>query len=259
MAFFNLIVKQERSPDDPEGIMESLRNLQTELTSSAHYTRQEDREKNIDKTIGLIQKYFVKKEPPVLHHGAGLAIDLVNSLRRSRIETSRYECKQGILRLDKSREWDKDLVHRIVETICGIANVGPESDGYIFVGVADKSKDADRIKELDKIDPIPIRDRYVVGVGREASILGVSLEDYVDKLLGKIRSSSLSDPLKRHVLTQVDIIDYKGYSVIRFKIPAQEEVSFVGQTAFLRDGSSTIKAKGRELLSIDKLFQKRRD
>ncbi len=124
MAFYELVVHQERSPTDPKRIMHSLRNLSKDITSSAHYTKTEDREKNINKTIGLIQKYFVKKEPPVLRHGPGLALDFENSVRRSRIETPRYEFKQGLLRLSPKREFDKDLIPRLIETICGIANLG---------------------------------------------------------------------------------------------------------------------------------------
>jgi hypothetical protein len=95
MAFFDLVVKQERSPSDPKAIMQALTNLHGDMIKTAHYSKTEDREKNIDKTTGLIQKFFVKKEPPALRHGPGLALDFENSLRRSSIETARYEFKQG--------------------------------------------------------------------------------------------------------------------------------------------------------------------
>lgn len=139
IAFFELIIDRECSPFEPKGIMEALDNLQKKLELSAHYTTTADREKNIDQTKGLIQKYFAKKEPPVLGHGVGLAVEFENSLNRSRIETPRYEFKQGLLRLSKEREYDNNLITVIIETICAIANLG-ESNGYIFIGVADSEK-----------------------------------------------------------------------------------------------------------------------
>lgn len=50
---------------------------------------------------------------------------------------------------------------------------------------------------------------------------------------------------------------YKGHSVIRIPIPAQSEMSFVGDKAFTRKDFSTVEVKGQELLAVSKLFQKR--
>ncbi len=256
MAFFDLIIRQETSPVDPTSIMNALRGLQQKLDLSGHYTTTEDRERNINQTIGLIQKYFARREPPVLGHGAELAVDFVNSLRRSRIETSRYECKQGLLDLASERKFNQNLLERIIETICGIANLGSDSDGYIHIGVTDSKKDADRIEEIDRIKPIEINGRYVVGIDREAKLLNKTIEQYVKVLINAIQNSALTEPLKTQVLAKFDTISYKGYSVIRITIPAQTAMSFVGKIAFTRKDSSTISIEGPELLAIFQLFQK---
>src|SRR5665648_1298320 len=100
--FFYLIVKEEKSPAEPERIISALSKLQKQMISTANYSVAADREKNINRTIGLIQKYFVKKDPPVLRHGSGLALDFENSIRRSKIESNRYECKQGFYELTEN-------------------------------------------------------------------------------------------------------------------------------------------------------------
>ena len=257
MAFFNLIIHQECSPFEPKGIMDALTNLQKKLNLSSHYTTTAQREKNIDQTKGLIQKLFVKKEPSVLGHGVGLAVDFENSLNRSRIETPRYEFKQGLLRLSKQREYDNNLIPGIIERICAIANLGPDSNGYIFIGVADDKEDADKIQNLDKIHFVDVNGIFVVGIDREASILKITIEDYVRQVVNGIRNSQLSEPLKTQVLASIDIPLYRGFSVVRITIPAQTEVSFVGQRAFSKEGSSTAEIIGPRLLSINELFQKR--
>jgi uncharacterized protein with ParB-like and HNH nuclease domain len=254
MAMHHLVIVDELSPDDSKKIMAALKNLQSDIKTTAKYSKTEDRVRNIDKTKGLISRYFVKKDPPMLRHGAGLALDLENSLRRSKVETGRYECKQGFVDLSPKRSVDKNLPNKILETICGIANLGPDSDGFIFIGVADKKGDADRIKEIDKVDCVTVGSRYVVGVEREFSILKCDHESYVDRILSFIRNSDLSDTLKHQVLTQVDYVDYKGLSVIRIRIPAQKEMSFLGEVAYTRENSSTVEAKGKKLLSINSLF-----
>ncbi|MBE9042136.1 DUF262 domain-containing protein [Oscillatoriales cyanobacterium LEGE 11467] len=256
MAFFDLIINQELTPCDPTEIMQSLKNLQNTLNIARRHTKVSDRKKNINKTKGLIQDYFLKQEPSALGSGSELAIAFKNSLLRSRMETSRYECKQGLLNLSKNRSLNKKLIEQIIKTICGIANVGPESDGYIHIGVADCLKDSDRIKSLDEIHPIEINKRYVVGIDREAKIQNKKIEDYVKILTNAILNSNLSKPLKNDVLAKFDTISYKGYSVVRITIPPQADVSFVGDIAFTRKDSSTVKVEGAELIAVSRRFQK---
>jgi Schlafen, AlbA_2 len=245
-----------RSATDPKAIMSALKNLHDDMIKTAHYAKTEDRVKNIDKTTGLIQKYFVHKEPPALQHGPGLALDFENSLRRSSIETSRYEFKQGILRLSPERALDVDLFPRLIQTICAIANVGPDAPGFIYVGVADKEADGQKIELLDKVTPLRVGQRFVVGIDREVKILKVKTDDYIQKIITAIRASVLSEPLKTQVLTRIDVVTYRELTIIRIKIPTQNEVSFVGNDSFVRQNSGTIKVEGKVLLALNALFQK---
>ena len=257
MAFFELIIKLDLLPANPQQIMRELGNLQKTLDLSRRYATTKDRKRNINKTKGLIQDYFAKKDKSTLGQGAELIQTFKNSLLRSRIETTKYECKQGLMDLSPTnRKLNNDLLPRLVETICGIANSDPENDGYIFLGVADKKLDAEKIKNLDGINPIEINDRYVVGIDREARVSGKTLEDYVGILMNTIRKSDLTDPLKTQVMTKIDTIDFNGLSVIRINVPSQKQVSFVGEKAFIREDSSTVEAKGPKLVAVSHVFQK---
>lgn len=255
MSFFNLVVKEEKSPAQNDKIISAIAGLQKEMIASAKYSKSEDRVKNVNKTIGLIQPYFVKKDPPVLRHGAGLSLDFENSIRRSKVESNRYECKQGICDLSTDRKINTDIFTKLVNTICGISNLGPDSDGYLFIGVADKKNDADRIKQLDNITPIEINTRYVVGIDREISLMNKSIDDYVNLIMSQIKNSQLSDPLKSQVLSQIDIVDYRGLTIIRLRIPAQDQISFVGSDCFSRENSQTILIQGPTILALNKLFK----
>jgi hypothetical protein len=254
MALHDLIVRLHKSPDDPKGIVAGLKKLAGKLHKGAHYETTENRIHNINLTKGLIQDHFVDKVPPVFGHGPSLALDFENALRRSRIESSRYEFKQGILRLDQDRSIDNALLSRIVETICGISNLGPDSDGYLFVGVADKEKDALRIQALDDVVARKVSDHYLVGIDREARLQGVSLDNYVQKLISALQNSALSEPLKTQVLSSFDTITLYGFTVIRITIPAQKEISFLGDKSFHRKGSNTVEISGKQLLAVSKLF-----
>lgn len=258
MAFYNLLVKEDLSPCDNNLLFENLKNLQSKIKMSTHYTNVEDRKKNIALTEGLIRGTFVKKEPSSLNHGAGLALDFENSIRRSRIETPRYEFKQGFLRLSEDRKYDKKLENQIIYTICAMANIGPDTEGYIYIGVADKESDSKRIKTLDGIEPIQISNHFVVGVDREAKLLGVSVENYCRKVLSFIQESKLSEDLKISVLSKIDIIDYKGLTIIRICVPKQNELSYCGDDVYIRQYNNTIKLEtAKEILAVNTTFLKR--
>ena len=256
MAFFDLIVIKRKSPEQPENILKVLESLDNKLTKGTHYETTENRKTNINLTKGLIQDYFVDKVPPVLGHGPSLTIDFENALRRSKIETPRYEFKQGILRLDNNRSEDVDILIRIVETACGIANLGPDSDGYIFFGVADREAHADRIETLDGIQKRKIAEHFLVGIERETKILKISLDEYVKKVVTAFQTSKMTDPLKTQILSSFDAITIQGLTCIRIRIPKQEDISFVDGKAYYRENSSTIEIQGQRLVSVSKLFNR---
>jgi hypothetical protein len=58
------------------------------------------------------------------------------------------------------------------------------------------------------------------------------------------------------VLSQLDVIDYKGRTVVRLVVPKQINISFVGDQAFSREGSQTMKVEGRALLALQSQFNK---
>lgn len=256
MAFYDLLVRQNKSPVDSKGIIEALKNHQSEVIPSAHYAKSEDRVRNINKTIGLIQGYFAYKEPSALKHGSGLAIDFENSLRRSRIETPRYEFKQGLVGLVDDPTFNSKLLDRIVNTICGIANLGPTSEGFIYLGVADTKSDAERIKVLYGTEYFEITDHYVVGIDREVQKMKLTTERYLEKIVDHIRSSGLPEPLKTQVLTQIDTVSYKNYTIVRIKVPTQSQMSFIGNDAYVREGNQTIKIEGKKIVAVNDLFNK---
>ncbi|SEN56780.1 Putative DNA-binding domain-containing protein [Loktanella fryxellensis] len=255
MTFFDLIIKESMFPDDSKKIMSCLNNLTNKIEVGQKQTKAEDRRTNINISKGLVRDQFVKKDMAAFQHGPGVILDFENSISRAKTETSRYEFKQGFLRLDDSRKMDENILKTIIETVCAIANVGPDANGYLYIGIADKDTHATRIAELDGVVPVRVRHVNVVGVEREATILGKSLDDYVRLLTDHIGQSGLMEPLKTMMATSIDSITYKGLEIIRVRIPAQTNMSFLGDDAFFRTGSETKKATGPQIAAIAEKFR----
>jgi hypothetical protein len=254
MAVYDLIMRQGQVPFAPEKVMVALKNMSARINVGQKHVKTEDRQTNVKVVKGLIADCFAKGDVPSLGHGPGLIFDFENSIRRSRTETSKYEFKQGILRLYSERAIDYQFIDSLVETICGIANVGPGVDGFLYLGIADKPADAKRIEQLDGFAPSIFEHIQIVGIDREAKVLKLTLDRYIKIIEDAISKSSLSEPLKTHVRTGMDVVAFKGMSVLRIRLPAQAAVSFMGDRCFYRTGSSTVEAKGPQIAAIAKLF-----
>lgn len=108
---------------------------------------------------------------------------------------------------------------------------------------------------MDNIVPIEISTHKVVGIDREAKILGLSVEDYCRKIIGFIKSSKLSPALISSILSNIDIIDYHSMSVIRIKVPAQSEISYLDDDVYDRQYNDTVKIESHKtVMAIAKRF-----
>ncbi|APW63526.1 hypothetical protein BSF38_05098 [Paludisphaera borealis] len=256
MAFYELIFKEGMTPvaESEDTIMQCLTDLSDKIAVGKKNLKTAARQTNVNITKGLIRDQFVRSDSSVLTHGPAMSFDFENSIRRSRTETGRYEFKQGLLRLDKTKTRDPNILQVIVETICGIANCGPHADGYLYIGIADTQKDAARVQEIYNSNPVEFDRVFLVGVDREATQLGLSLDTYVSQICNHIANSGLSDPLKTQVGTNIDVIKYKEVSIVRVRIPRQSQVSFVDDICHIRNGSSTVVATAPQTSAVTTSF-----
>jgi hypothetical protein len=254
MAFHGLMFTDGLAPANPPAIMKSLTDLATRIQVGQKHIKTEDRKNNVSVAKGLIRDGFTKQDVVSLGHGPGLIFDFENSLRRSKTETSRYEFKQGVLRLDGGRQVDESFIESLIRTMSAIANLGPDADGFVYLGIADNAKDTARIIEIDGLTPIRFEHVDIVGIDREAKALGRPLDRYMRILEDAISGSDLGEPLRTQVLASIDVVSYKGLSVVRFRVPQQREPTFVGDRCFIRVGSATKLASGPEIAAVSRLF-----
>ena len=189
--------------------------------------------------VGLLGGHVVDTDLVGVYRNQSVA-DIDATIRRSAIELPDFELKQGLLALSTPREANPNLIAKVAATICAISNNGPLQGGTIIVGVTDKPTDAETIVRLDGITPRKVGTRSVVGVNREAKILGETPEKYFARWKLGIENSALSSPLKEDVLYSLSYHDYFGLGVIVITVPPQRELAFVGNTTYSRKGSETV-------------------
>lgn len=226
----------------------ALSGLAEKLEVGKKNSSPQDRRKNINQVKGLLSDFFVEKNNSITG-GSEERVDAI--IRQSHVESSQFELKQGAVDLSENRRWDDRNVENIIHTMAAIANNGLDENGYLLVGVADKPADVNRIRELDGVEAIDVANVQIVGVEREARLLGLSTEDYVKKWRIAIQNSGVSEPLREDLLRSMNHFNYRGLGVLVFKIPPQTEVSRVDEDRiFYRESDET-----REATDLDAKFR----
>lgn len=255
-AYYELIIKEGKIPDDFEKIRSSLNNSQKALTMQAHYTTTADREANIGKMIGLIQKHFVKNDVAALGGAHSLVVDIENSLRRSKYETSRYEFKIGCCELSEPPVVDEGMFEKLARTAAAIANTSPDADGYIYLGVADKESAANRVNKIFGSNVYKIGEVFFVGLNHDLACMKVNMEHYVKRLIKEISATPLADPLKTQLITSLEHAEYRGAPFVRLRVPKQSELTLYDGEYPIRKDSNTVNMSAAEAMSQSKLFSK---
>ena len=255
LAIHELYFREDMVLSDFSKAAAGLNNVQSNMNTSRNALSRDQRRGNIDLVKGKIRDSFGKGDVSKIAFGKTREIDIENTVRRSAIENPTFEMKQGILRLNNDREVDENVFAKVMQTICAIANIGSGFKGAIFIGVADSSSDAERIKHLDNVDATELAGRWIVGIGREAKIMELTIEKYYQKWRDSISNSALTDDLKASVLAKLDLVNYRDKEVIMIHVEAQSQPSFLNDKLYVRRGDQTVEAPATEVLGVAKRFK----
>ncbi len=70
------------------------------------------------------------------------------------------------------------------------------------------------------------------------------------------KNSKMDDPLRTQILSQIDIIQYMEYSIIRVRIPKQDKLTLVDDKVFVRNNNDTKELTNtKEILAMSKMFK----
>lgn len=242
-------MKDQKVVSNYEGVYASLADLSERIDTGRKSTSPDERRKNIDSVKGLISIHFVPSKKTTVIYGNHATSDIEAIIRRSEIELSDYELKQGILTLFPTRSEDQSVFSKVIKTLCAIANNGSGRSGKLIIGVTDKEEDAKKIEQLDGIPLRKVGKRFVVGVAREAKFLALSAEEYFSRWKHAIRNSEMSEQLKNSVLSNMDYNDFYGLGVIVITVPSQNQLSYLGEEVYWREGDATVQATSPKLIA----------
>lgn len=185
MALHELIIRESKAPSNNLKIIQAITGLNKNIQADTKHVRSDGRAKNVALTKGLIQQNFYDSSPSLLNHGTGLIMSFENDLRRSKIESQKFEFKQGFLTLHGECPMNVKLLDKLVEIACSMGNIGKMRDhpASIYIGISDKPQDSVRITEFFDVSPIRFEEKDIFGIEHEAKHLNILTEDYIKKII----------------------------------------------------------------------------
>jgi hypothetical protein len=250
MSFHRLFIQRKKKIHDYDAVKRALNNVDRTINTSRSSTAPKERRRNVDLITALIEPHFIEGDLSQAVYNNHTSLDIEVLIRKSEIELSDYELKQGIVSLDDARQINDEALEKVLRTISAIANNGKGRTGRVILGVSDKDADTKRIKQLDNVEPRRISKRDIVGVNREAKAVGCTVEEYYTKIKDRIKNSPISEPLRSHVLSSIDYNSFYGYGLVIITVVAQAELSFYADDVYWREGDATVKAENQKQVAL---------
>jgi hypothetical protein len=237
LAMYQLLIEQNKRIESRDGVALSLRNAASNITiQEGGRWGADNRTHAVNSMVGVLQSHFVDSnatDPAV----ARWVLQFENLLANSFTEQPMYDFKQGFLRLDGVATLDQGAVQKVLETLVGIANIGPRVTGYVVIGVADKVGDANRVRDLYGVQSTVYRGFHVVGIAHEATKLERTLDQHFQWLADLVAQSQISEPLRGFIKNNLRLIRYHDKAIFLMQARGQASPSHIGGRYFDRSGA----------------------
>ncbi|WP_177246860.1 DUF262 domain-containing protein [Mycobacterium malmoense] len=207
-----------------------------------------------DSVKAVLRPYFEPSDDPAAERARETATEFEIELQMALTEQALFELKQGFTRLDSSKTFDDDAFESILRTASAMANKGPNTRGFIIIGVADRHSDAARIAEIYGVAPIKVGAYEVTGTQHELTALGRSRDEHLRWLVDRIKASKLEQPFASRLAESLTLFDYKGYLIWTLRPEAGLNPTSWDGRFHVRQGNSTIELQGQQLVELMRRF-----
>lgn len=258
MAFYELMYRDGMRVADYEKAARALVNIgqgALQVPGGGGDWGADQKRTAIDGVKGVLRSSFEKSGAADDLGQFSYASQLETLLGNALVEQQQFDSKQGLLQLGSGRKLDEGCLRQIGETLSAMANSGPLSVGYVALGIADNSGDAARVTQLDGVVPISYRGFHMVGIEREARVLGKNLNEYWLWIIQKLASMSVLDrDVARSIGAASRLVSYHGLAVGLLRVNGQSQPVMYDGKLFERRGSSTVLVDPSDYLGVYRRF-----
>ncbi len=243
LALFELLIKEKMIITNYERLIKILDRIginHLQGISDSNW-KAKTRIQKIQAVRGIISSCFKKKKGSDVTKENWI-LELDNMVRLSRIEGTQYDFKTGFHDLNTGK-YNKALVPKIVEILTAEVNKGPETKGYVVVGVTEGETSLKMFQKLYKTSSskkFEGTDFYITGVQHEIEKYydgsGDKLQDIV---LTSIRKTPIEDSVKNEIMANFRMAKYGNNDIIIFELSSHDKPVLFNDTIYVRNGNQT--------------------
>lgn len=243
LALFELLIKDKKIVSNYNELLKSLDSIALHHLKgiSDSSWKASTRYQKIQAVKGILLPYFKKKVGSDVTKENWI-FELDNIIRLSRIEGTQYDFKTGFHNL-QTGEFNKELVLKIVEILTAEVNKGPNSKGYVIVGIIEGDDALAKFREHYSTthgEKFEGTDFYITGIQDEIKkYYGDSGDKLQNDVLNIIRKAPIEDSVKNEIMTNFRMVKYRDDDIIVFELSSRNSPVFYNDTLYVRNGNQT--------------------
>lgn len=248
LALYELLYKEHKHVSNMEELIKHLDGIGTNIlkgivkdawTSDTRYNR-------IQAVKGLISPYFKESRGEDVAKDSWV-LEIDNIMRLSTLEGSQYDFKAGFHNFTDSR-FNTELVKRCVRLLTAAVNKGPNTHGYVLVGICESKASYDSFRAFYNTESgskYQNTDLYVTGIDEEVKrFYGGSYDNFQNAIISIIKKEPIEDDVKHFIITHLRFPKYYGVTLMMMELQSGDHPVTYEDTYFERQGNNAIKVEG---------------
>lgn len=250
LSMYNLIVRKNLKIISQYEVLKILDGITDNVTLSqggGNWSAIE-RENSVNAISGMLEKCFAEntEDPAVVKWST----ELETILRQSEIEQASFDFKIGFYSLS-SQEFGQQAFDKSIKTLTAMANRGPNTIGYVIVGVADKEGDAIQLASInEKYSAIKKDNHFITGVDYDIDTSGLSPDRYFQKIIQLLEQQPIDSIYKTYIGNNIRFLKYGGKNIVIFKVKGLTSAAIYGEDYYERKGANLEKIPARRISEL---------
>lgn len=249
LALYELVVVEHMVIADVHGLVDVLHGLGKTQLSGLKKKNNWDaktRYKYIKAVKGIMENHFKKGDGEDVAR-ENWALELENILRLSKVENGNYDFKSGFRNLADGR-FNRELIQKCVKTLTAMVNKGPNTNGYVIVGVTEGEaslKEYQKCYRTSNHKKFGNTDFYITGIDNEVDkYYKGSIDNYWKDIINVIKEEPIDAETKQFILNNMKIPTYYNNCVLVLSLRSAEKPITYNDTYYLRNGNNNDEVKG---------------
>lgn len=254
-----LIIDEHLELSDVTGAREALRGVGSkhiDIPAGGGTWVAGSKSRNAEVVAGLLRKHMRPASAGSDPSTERTAHEVRNLLTAATVEFSLVEFKQGFTELADTPTLSAATLKEVARTLSAMANHGPDSKGYVIVGIADTLRDAQRVESLGGEPVLDYSGKFITGVGLDVRQVG-SLDELMLWLSSQMQAIEMDEELRSQVLGDVRPVVFEGRPLLFFTVRSGSGPVAFENRFYERQGSQTLEVPGRQVSRLFSRFSPR--